>query len=92
MIKSFKHKGLEDFFKTGNIKGINPEHKTKIKIILTALNSAKVIDDMDIPSFKLHKLKGDMQHLWSVTVRANYRITFGFENGEAYIVDYQDYH
>ena len=92
MIKSFKHKGLEIFFLSGNIKGINPEHKFKIKRVLTYLDSAKIIEDMDIAGFKLHKLKGNMQNLWAVKISGNYRITFEFNNGNAYILNYQDYH
>jgi proteic killer suppression protein len=92
MIKSFKHKGLEKFFLTGSVKGINPDHAKKIQRILTQLNRAKVIGDMNAPDYKLHPLKGNMKDLWSVTVKNNWRITFMFENGNAYILDYQDYH
>ena len=60
MIKSFKHKGLEKFFLTGSTKGIQSIHSQKLARILTALNNAKYIDDLNIPSFNLHKLKGEM--------------------------------
>ena len=94
MIKSFKHKGLKLFFETGSIKGIQPIHADKINLILTALNKATQISDIDIPAFKLHHLKGNMQNLWSVCVHANWRITFEFDEitKNVYIVDYQDYH
>lgn len=92
MIKSFKHKGLEKFFLIDSVKGINPEHTQKIRRILTQLNRVKVIDDMNAPDYRLHSLKGNMKDLWSVTVKNNWRITFMLENGNAYILDYQDYH
>lgn len=94
MIKSFRHKGLEKFYITGSTKGIQAIHKDKLALILVALNRAKYIEDLSIPSFRLHQLKGDMSNLWSITVQANWRVTFEFdkETQSVYIVDYQDYH
>ena len=92
MIKSFKHKGLENFYLTDSVKGIKPEHASKIRRILTDLNAIRLIDDMNKPSYKLHNLKGDRQGIWSVTVNANWRITFKFRDENAYIIDYEDYH
>ena len=83
---------MENFFLTGNSKGIIPEHSDKIQKILTQLNKAKEIKDMNAPNYRLHKLKGNMKDLWAVTVKNNWRITFKFENGNAYVLDYQDYH
>jgi len=68
MIKSFKHKGLRDFFLSGIIKGINPEHSLKLTRILTHLNDASQVKDMNLPGFRLHSLKGNMKDLWSITV------------------------
>lgn len=92
MIKSFKHKGLQRYFETGSTKGIQSIHTDKLSRILLALNNAKFIEDLNIPSYRLHKLKGEMNELWSITVQANWRITFKFEDKNVYIVDYQDYH
>ena len=92
MIKSFKHKGLEKFFLTGSTKGIQAIHKKKLSYILNYLDEAEIIEDLDLPAFRLHKLQGDMKDLYSITVQANWRITFEFINGNAYIVNYQDYH
>ncbi|MBQ8476841.1 type II toxin-antitoxin system RelE/ParE family toxin [bacterium] len=92
MIKSFKHKGLRLFYETGSLRGIQAIHKNKLKLILGALDTAKRIEVLDIPAFRLHKLKGDMQNLYSITVQANWRITFEFKDEDVYIVDYQDYH
>ncbi|OGI04223.1 MAG: hypothetical protein A2Y25_08900 [Candidatus Melainabacteria bacterium GWF2_37_15] len=92
MIKSFKHKGLEDFFLKGSIKGINPDYSRKIRRILSLLNEAEDVNELNYTGFRLHKLKGKMQNLWSVTVSGNYRITFEFKEKNAYILDYTDYH
>ncbi|HIJ23555.1 MAG: Killer protein [Gammaproteobacteria bacterium] len=92
MIKSFKHKGIQKFFETGVTSGINSAHKSKIKMRLVALDTAICIDDMDLPGFRLHPLKGNREGRWSIDVNKNWRITFEFTDGDAYIVDYEDYH
>ncbi len=92
MIKSFQHKGLEIFFKTGNVKGINPEHTKKIRRILAILDELVDISEINFDSYRLHKLKGELDGLWSMRVNGNWRITFEFKNQDVYIVDYQDYH
>ena len=92
MIKSFKLKGLEKFFETGKTAGIQPAHKKKLRIRLTALDTATEIQDMDLPGFRLHKLKGKMKGLWAIDVSGNWRITFEFKVGDVFIVNYKDYH
>ena len=92
MIKSFKHKGLEDFFYTVNKKGIRPEHADKIARILDRLNAANDIIDMNYPGSYLHKLAGKLKDQHSVRVSGNWRIFFKFIDGDAYIVNYGDYH
>lgn len=92
MIKSFKHKGLKKLFEQGSANGINPEHLKKVKIILATLDRATCVEEINAPAFGLHELKGDRKGIWAVTVRANWRITFKLENGDAYILDYEDYH
>lgn len=92
MIKSFKHKGLRDFFLKGSIKGINPEHSVKVRRILTLLNEVDDVLELNYVGFRLHKLKGEMKNLWSVAIKGNYRITFEFKDKNAYILDYLDYH
>ncbi len=94
MIKSFKHKGLEKFYKTGSTKGIQPIHATRLRLILNRLNLMETLNDVNFPSAKLHPLKGNLKGLWSLTVQANWRITFEFddETFDVYVVDYQDYH
>ena len=92
MIKSFKHKGLHRFFETGNILGIQVDHQKRLRMQLAALDTAQVIDDMDIPGFRLHPLKGDRKGQWAVTVNKNWRLVFKFSDGNASDVDYEDYH
>ncbi|MCR4288831.1 MAG: type II toxin-antitoxin system RelE/ParE family toxin [Candidatus Scalindua sp.] len=92
MIKSFKHKGLEDFFKTEKKKGIRPEHSKKLERILDRLNAANEVKDMHYPGSDLHKLTGNKQSQYAVKVSGNWRIFFEFVEGDAYIVDYDDYH
>lgn len=92
MIKSFKHKGLQDFYENSISSGIQTQHRQKIKMQLVALDTATVIDDMDLPGFRLHPLKGNMKGLWSIDVNKNWRITFEFKAGDVYIVNYEDYH
>lgn len=92
MIKSFKHKGLRRFFETGSTSGIQPKHAAKLKNQLLLLDSAKKPQELNIPSWRLDPLTGDLQGHWSITVNGNWRITFRFEDENAYVVDYQDYH
>ena len=92
MIKSFKHKGLEKLFIEDDASGINSEHIEKVQNILLAIDAAVYVQDLNLPSYKLHPLKGHRKDLWSITVRANWRITFKFENENAYILNYEDYH
>jgi toxin HigB-1 len=92
MIKSFKHKGLEDFFYTGSKKGIRPEHAGRLERILDRLNAAGDIKDMNYPGSFLHQLTGDKNGLHSVRVSGNWRVFFQFIEGDAHIVDYGDYH
>jgi len=92
MIRSFKHKGLQRFFETGSKKGIQASHANKLRMQLAALDTAHVIEDVDIPGYRLHRLKGQRRDVWSITVNGNWRITFEFDNGDAYIVNYEDYH
>lgn len=92
MIKSFRNKGLRLFFETGNKKGIIPEHSKKIARILDRLDASTNPGDMNLPGYNLHKLIGKEEGTWSVWVSGNWRITFQFENENAYVVDYLDYH
>ena len=92
MIKSFKHKGLREFYESGKTRGIQAQHSKKLRMQLAALDSANSIDDMDIADYRLHPLKGSRKGFWSISVSGNWRVTFQFIDGNVYIVDYEDYH
>ena len=92
VIKSFRHKGLGNFFYEGSKKGIQPKHVQKLADILDQLNAAKVVEDMNFPGSGLHPLKGDKKGQWAVEVSGNWRITFSFNEGDVEMVDYVDYH
>jgi len=92
MIVSFQHKGLRRFFETGNHAGIQPSQARRLQVLLTALQAAQNIRDMDKPGFHLHVLKGMLPSRWSIAVSGNWRVTFEFNNGNAYAIDYEDYH
>lgn len=92
MIKSFRHKGIERFFVSGNKSGIQAAHAEKLSIQLFQLNRARIPGDMNAPGWELHPLKGDLKNHWSVKVNGNWRLTFAFEVENVILVDYQDYH
>lgn len=92
MIKSFRHKGLEQFFKTGSKAGIQPHHAAKLTLQLATLDNAKSPSDMNPPSWRLHQLEGDLAGHYAIWVNGNWRITFRFDGNDAELVDYQDYH
>lgn len=92
MIKSFRHKGLKKFFDTGSVAGIQPHHAKRLRMQLVALDTATTIEDLEIPGFKLHSLKGPDNDRWSVWINGNWRITFEFHDDHAFILDYEDYH
>ncbi len=92
VIKSFRHKGLESFFRTGSKAGIQPQHAPRLRLQLTTLNIAEQADEMGIPGWRLHRLSGNLKGFWSVTVSGNWRIIFRFDDKDAELVDYLDYH
>lgn len=92
MIQGFRHKGLRRLFEDGEARGVHAEHVEKVENILAVLKRAARPEDMDLPGFRLHRLKGELKGHWSVTVRANWRVIFRFEDGHARDVDLVDYH
>lgn len=92
MIRSFRHKGLEIFFRTGSKKGIQPAHAPRLSRQLAVLDAASGPEDMDLPGWRLHALQGELAGHWSVTVSGNWRLVFSFEGSDAVGVDYLDYH
>jgi proteic killer suppression protein len=92
MIGSFKHKGLRSLFEQDDGRRVRADQVDRLRLILSALDQASEVQDMNQPAFRLHPLKGDRKGVWAVTVRANWRVTFRFDGGDAHDVDLEDYH
>lgn len=92
MIKSIKHKGLKNFWTKGQTKGLNQDHVKRISRMMNALDAATETDDLDLPGYYLHSLKGEDKGRFSIRVSGNYRLTFEFNDGDVFILDYEDYH
>ena len=92
MIKSFAHKGLERFYRTGSKAGIQAIHAKRLGLILALLEQARTIADINAPGLSLHPLNANLAGQWAVTVQANWRVIFRFTDGDAEIVNYLDYH
>ena len=92
MIKSYRHKGLAEFFQTGSARKVQAKHAKRLQLILTMLNVATHARQMDAPGLRLHPLKGKPDGRWAVDVDENYRVVFRFDGSHAYEVDYDDYH
>ena len=92
MIKSFEHKGLRRYYESGSKAGIQAKHASRPRLQLAALDTARVAEDMDVPGYRLHPLKGPAKNRWSIWVSGNWRLTFEFKDGNAYVLDYEDYH
>ncbi len=92
MIRSFRHKGLEEFFRTGSKRGIRPEHAERLKDVLFRLQFAQKLQDLDFPGANLHRLKGKLSGCHAMNVSGNWRLVFRFEGEHAQEVDYLDYH
>jgi proteic killer suppression protein len=92
MIRSFRHSGLEEFFFQGRARGINPQWKKRLAVRLDRLNAATVAEDMNLPGWRFHALKGDHAGRYAINVTGNWRLIFRFEDGDAVEVDLEDYH
>jgi proteic killer suppression protein len=92
VIRTFRHAGIERFFRTGSKRGIDPAHASRLARQLAFLNVAADPGGMNVPGWYLHSLRGELAGHWSVKVNANWRLTFMFEGEDAILVDYEDYH
>jgi proteic killer suppression protein len=92
VIKSFKHKGLRRYYESGSKSGIQAKHAGRLRLQLAAFDTARVVEDMDVPGYRLHPLKGRAKNRWSIGVSGNWRLTFEFKDGNVYVLDYEDYH
>jgi proteic killer suppression protein len=91
MIKSFEHKGLERLYEKGSHSGVQAKHAKKLRMQLAALDTSQVIEDIDLPGYRLHPLIGDRANRWAIDVSGNWRLTFNFDSGDLYDLDYEDY-
>ena len=92
MIRSFRHKGLKRLHEDDDARGLSAGHVEKLRRVLGRLDIARVPQDLDLPGYRLHPLKGDLKGFWAVTVQANWRVVFRLEEGQVFDVDYTDYH
>lgn len=92
MILSIRHRGLRRLYEDDDPRGVLAEHAAKLRDILARLDAAGTVADLDLPGFRLHPLKGELKGYWAITVRANWRVIFRFDDGDALDVDYTDYH
>lgn len=92
MIHGFRHKGLRLFFEAGSTAGIQPALARKLRLHLAALHSAAQIEDLDLPGYRLHPLKGADKGRWSIWVNGNWRLTFAFRDGHVFDLNFEDYH
>lgn len=92
VIKSFSHKGLQGFHTSGSLKGIVPQHASKLRQILATLDIASSRDEVDLPTFHLHQLTGQYEGMLSARVSGNWRVIFAFDGNDVILVDYLDYH
>jgi proteic killer suppression protein len=92
MIKTFRHKGLERFFREGSKAGIQPKHEKRLRLQLGRLDAARSAAEMNLPGWRWHPLTGDLRGRWAVWVDENWRLTFSYEGADAVFVDYEDYH
>jgi len=92
VIRSIRHKGLKRLYEDGDHRGVVSQHADRLRDILVRLDASATVADMDLPGLRLHPLKGEMKGFWAVTVRANWRVIFRFTEGDAFDIDYLDYH
>jgi proteic killer suppression protein len=92
MIKTFRHKGLKRLFENDNASGVRADQVNRIRDVLAHLDRAELPEDLNLPGYRLHSLRGDLKGHWSVTISGNWRIIFRFETGNALDVDLADYH
>lgn len=92
MIRKIRHKGLKKLYEEDSAAKVNPDHADKLRRILARLDASSKPQDMDLPGYRLHKLKGEYEGFWAVDVSGNWRVVFRFEGGDATDVDFVDYH
>ena len=92
MIQTVRHRGLKRAYEGGDFSRVEPEQAKRIAIALADLDSARTVSDLNLPGYRLHRLRGKLKGLWSITISANWRIVFRFEDGDVYDINLIDYH
>jgi proteic killer suppression protein len=92
MIRSFKHRRLKRLYERGDRSGIRSDLLETVEDILGRLDEADAPQALNLPGYRLHPLKGDLNGFWSVTVRANWRVIFRFQGADAFDIELIDYH
>lgn len=92
MIRSFRHRGLRRLYERGDPSRLRADQADRIAIALADLDAARKPSDLDLPGYRLHPLRGDLKGFWSISISANWRIVFRFEDGDVSHVDLVDYH
>ena len=92
MIRTLRHRGLKRLYERGDSSKVRADQAERIALALADLDDAAKLSDLDLPGYHLHPMKGDMKGFWSISISANWRIIFRFEEGDAYDVDLIDYH
>jgi toxin HigB-1 len=92
VIRRFRHRGVERLFLSGDASGIDAQHAARLRRLLTTLNQSAAPTAMNLPGYRLHRLRGDRAGQWAVSVSGNWRLVFEFEDGHATNVDLVDYH
>ena len=92
MIRSFRHRGLKALYAGKTARRVAPQQLERLRDILAVLDQSRMPEDMALPGFNLHALRGDLKGHWAVAVSGNWRVTFRFDGGHAVDVDYIDYH
>lgn len=92
MIRSFRHRGLKRMYERDDPSRVGTDIADRLRLVLADLDSASKPSDLDLPGYRLHPLKGNLKGFWSISVSGNWRVTFRFDNGDAYDVKLVDYH
>ena len=92
MIRSFRHRGLKRMYERDDPSRVGTDIADRLRLVLADLDSASKPSDLDLPGYRLHPLKGKLKGFWSISVSGNWRVTFRFDNGDAYDVNLVDYH
>jgi proteic killer suppression protein len=92
MILSFRSRALQRFWERNDVSKLPPDRVSRIAMLLDHLNASIKPSDMRLPGFGFHALSGDKKGRYAVSVSANWRITFAWDEEDAIEVGFEDYH